>query len=877
MIFCSGCSAEIPDGSVTCPACGMPCASTAPTLSDGPAVAGERCPPRLKSRPRFATGTLLASRYRIVTPLGRGGMGEVYRADDLKLNQAVALKLLPPERAADAAELARLRGEVRLARQISHPNVCRVFDLEEIDDQSFLCMEYIDGENLASLLRRIGRLPIDKALETAAQLAAGLAAIHDGGLLHRDLKPGNVMIDGRGRARITDFGLAITAGEPREDRGAGTLDYMAPEQRTRGEVSIKSDLYALGLVIYETLTGKPAWSAVRGRERPTLPDSVADRIDARIKTILAHCLDPDPDRRPASALQVAATLTGRDPLALAVADGLTLSPEAVAAAPQVGSLRPAAASTLLLATLACLGAVIALAGHLQPFRQIPSELPPDALAERARSLLREMGATSPPRDWASGFSFDRAYSRFLATDLSSTEVQRRLETGRPPLYAFWYRTSPDLLLPTELRVTPSDPPRKTPGEGYVELDLQGRLHHLEVVPAGSPGTEKPAAQPDWPPLLAAAGFDAAHLKAVPPLGVPPVFADSRAAWEAAYPGSALSLPVRIEAAAFQGTPVWLDISGPWSRYGDPQPGHEGAGTKMVQAFLLGFQLTALLTGFLLARRNLRLGRGDMQGAFRLAVFAFSTQMIIWLIGGKHALPQMITNLNRALSDSLEAGLFFWMFYLGFEPFVRRLWPERVVSWNRLLAGKLRDPLVGRDMLVGCLLGLGATLLSYVKELPKDHALKRPWPEALSGILQGPVQVLTDSLFAATAITLELMILLLALRILLRREALAVAILWALLTWGLAIPGPYTGLNLACSGLGAMLLLVAWVRFGPLAGTTAWVTSLLCHHFPLTLDTSVWYAASGLFAVLVIVSLALYGFATSVAGQRWFPQSGVLNE
>ncbi len=875
MTSCAGCSADVPDGSTICPACGAPSASEAPTVCDLPTGAlFERG--SYQGGTRFAAGTVLASRYRIVTALGRGGMGEVYRADDLKLNQTVALKFLPSARASDAGALARLRQEVRLARQISHPSVCRVFDLGEIEGQSFLCMEYIDGEDLASLLRRIGRLPVDKALDIALHVAVGLAAIHDGGLLHRDLKPGNVMIDGRGRARITDFGLAILVDEASTGRQAGTPSYMAPEQHTGSEASVQSDLYAFGLVLYEMLAGHPAWAAEGGPERPTLPPSVAEGVDARIKTVLLRCLEIAPTRRPSSALHVAAALSGQDPLALAVADGLTLSPEAVAAAPRAGILQPAVAVALLVAAFVCLGAVISLSGKVQAFQQIPSEHSPDVLADRARTLLHSLGAGGSPRDWDAGFSFDQGYSRFLASGLSDAEARRLLATGRPPLYVFWLRTSPNLLLPANSVVTPTDPPRKTAGETYVELDLAGRLHHLEIIPAASSPAAKETVQASWQTLLTAAGFDAAHLQAVTPLRNPPVFADSLAAWQGTYPGSP-SLPVHLDAAALHGKPVWLEITGPWDRYRDPEPGHEESGAKWMEAYRLGFQLTALLTGLLLARRSLRLGRGDLRGAFRLAVFAFSITLLEWLISGKHALVPLYASFSGALAGSLQAGILFWMFYLGFEPSVRRLWPQRIVTWNRLLAGKVRDPLVGRDILVGSLLGLGAALFSYAKELPRNHALMRPWPEALTGGLQGPAQTLTGLLFAGVSISLEFMLLLLVLRILLRREGPAVAVLFLLWAWGFASSGPYTGMNLAFSCLEAGLLITGWIRFGPLAGAVAWTTVTLCHHYPLTLDTSLWYASSGLFAVLVILFLVLYGFATSVAGQPWFTRSGVLDD
>src|SRR5579862_9327483 len=146
---------------------------------------------------RFAPGTMLGGRYRIQGLLGRGGMGEVYRADDLKLNQPVALKFLPEATARNPRLLERFHSEVRIARQVSHPNVCRVYDMSEADGTAYISMEYVDGEDLASLLRRIGRLPGDKAIEIARKLCAGLASAHTKGVLHRDLKPANIMIDGR--------------------------------------------------------------------------------------------------------------------------------------------------------------------------------------------------------------------------------------------------------------------------------------------------------------------------------------------------------------------------------------------------------------------------------------------------------------------------------------------------------------------------------------------------------------------------------------------------------------------------------------------------------------------------------------------------------
>src|SRR6185503_13357615 len=318
----------------------------------------------------FAPGYLLADRYRIVGLLGRGGMGEVYRADDLKLGQPVALKLLPRHLAADPARLARFHAEVRNSREVAHPHVCRVYDIGEADGQLFLSMEYVDGEDLASLLRRIGRLPPAKAVEIARQICSGLAAAHDRGVIHRDLKPQNVMLDGQGRARITDFGLAVRENE--ESSGtAGTPAYMSPEQLTGQPATVRSDLYSLGLLLYELFTGKRAfeastlaeWHRKHGHEQPTSPSMHTGDLDPAVERVILRCLEKDPARRPASATQVAMALPGGDPLAAAIAAGETPSPEMVAASGGEGALSRATAWTLLAGALVMIAAVLLLAPY----------------------------------------------------------------------------------------------------------------------------------------------------------------------------------------------------------------------------------------------------------------------------------------------------------------------------------------------------------------------------------------------------------------------------------------------------------------------------------------------------------------------------------
>jgi serine/threonine-protein kinase len=224
--------------------------------------------------PRLVPGQLLGGRYRVVELVAEGGMGAVYRVFDRVLEHEVALKSV---RGDDAI----LRDEVRLAHQVAHRNVCRTFDLEEIDGRHFLKMEYIPGESLASLLDRVRELPVARAVAIARAIAEGLAAAHARGIVHRDLKPANVMLDGD-RVVLVDFGLAQPVGD---SDCAGTPEYMSPEQLASAPIEASSDLYSLGCVVFEMLVGTPPF---RGA---TVAEVIARRCDAALPDIRAHRSD----------------------------------------------------------------------------------------------------------------------------------------------------------------------------------------------------------------------------------------------------------------------------------------------------------------------------------------------------------------------------------------------------------------------------------------------------------------------------------------------------------------------------------------------------------------------------------------------------------
>ncbi|HEY7511541.1 MAG TPA: serine/threonine-protein kinase, partial [Vicinamibacteria bacterium] len=534
--------------------------TSAETLSGTPGATAETA---------FTPGTMLAGRYRVVALLGRGGMGEVYRADDVKLGQPVALKFVRGALSPDV--LPRLYAEVSLGRQVAHPSVCRLYDVVEVDGHTFLSMEYVDGEDLASLLGRIGRLPADKALDITRDLLAGLAAVHDKGIVHRDLKPANVMIDGRGRARLTDFGLAVALEGPGPRPFAGTPAYMSPEQLAGGEVTARSDLYAVGLIAYETATGQRFFDArtldeltAQHREPKTLKlTSVSRAGDPALERLIRQCVQEDPAARPASARAALAALPLADPLEAAVAAGETPSPEAVAAAGKVGDLAPAMAWAALAAVLAGIFGHALLVDRFGPLRRSMLPKSPEILVDRAREAAARL-SPGGAADEAWTFDWDQAYIAHMASGDPSPDRWERLRGGPVPPLHFFYRRSPRRLVAhnRDGRVLRNDPPAEVSGMVEVVLDPQGRLTSFQAVP---PQMEAPRAawpEPDWAPLFAEAGLDATAFAPVPPEWAAPVDSDRKAAWRGTYPG-APDVPVRIEAAAYHGRPVWFALLPPW--------------------------------------------------------------------------------------------------------------------------------------------------------------------------------------------------------------------------------------------------------------------------------------------------------------------------
>jgi serine/threonine protein kinase len=900
MALCASCGSELSGGMRFCASCGTPAAGSddMATLDFAPATPRRSSPPASASSSRppsssgyslvdglFLPGRLLAGRYRIIALLGKGGMGEVYRADDLTLGQPVALKFLPDEAARDEGLLERFRNEVRIARRVSHPNVCRVYDLGDVDGHTFFTMEYVDGEDLASLLRRIGRLPPDKALDIARQLCAGLAAAHAKSVLHRDLKPANIMLDGRGQVVITDFGLAGLADSIRgAEIRSGTPAYMAPEQLSGQEVTVRSDIYALGLVLYEVFTGKRAFAETTagrhagGDRTPSRPSTVVRDLDPVVERVILRCLETEPAGRPATVISVAAAMPGGDPLAAALAAGETPSPQMVAASGETAGLRPRTAALCLAAVLLGLSLMVYFSIHYSGLDKMGLERPPEVLTQKAHEIVTQLGYGGRPGDSAFGLDYDGDFQDYVEQNDKPHPRWDDVLSARPSMLQYWYRQSPEYMVATEfhdLLLSPgilgrTDPPTTLSGMINLELDPQGRLTYFQALP---PEKEDAATQPVSPAafdagtLFVAAGLDRAQFHAAQPLWTSLAEADTRMAWTGTWPGT--TRPLRIEAAAWRGKTVFFRLIGDWTKPARTKSPERSLGKRAGQIFGLSLLIALLLGAAFLARRNYRHGRGDREGAFRLAGVMFALEMVLWVFRG-HLVASGATLLlfTLAVSTGLCVAGMTWMLYLALEPWVRRHWPQTVISWSRLLSGRARDPLVGRDILFGVILGVVWILIFQVRSIPMMHMGAAPALGETEFLLGGRAALgawlkqVPQSILG----TLQFFFVLFGLKVILRKDWIAAIVFVAMFAVPRSLTNSYVAVEMPAQILIYAIAVLIVFRFGLVPLACAIFTVNMLANVPFSADFSAWYMTTSLLALLSVVALAGWGFYHSLGGE-----------
>ena len=841
---------------------------------------------------RFQPGELLDGRYRVLGLLGRGGMGEVYKADDLRLGQQVALKFLPKSLSQDPVRLAQFHNEVRTARQVSHPNVCRVYDIGEVAAPEgpllFISMEYVDGEDLAALLKRIGRFPEDKAIDIARQICAGLSAAHDKGILHRDLKPANIMLDSAGRVRLMDFSLA-SVGTVTDVR-AGTPAYMAPEQLQGREVSVRSDIFSLGLVLYELFTGKRVFTAttigelVQQHETgvTTSVSQVVRTVDDHVDRVISRCLSSDPQQRPVSALAVAAQLQA-DPLAAALAAGETPSPEMIAAAGGVtATLSGRVAAGLVVLALVGIGASAWLSSRSTILGRSRPTKAEAVLIDRAQTALTTLGHTDAIADQRFGYRHDADVLQWIGRTLTTSDRWSTLANDRPGAIRFWYRTSPQVMVPFDDVGPPgmSDPPLIVSGMTRVVLDGDGRLIGFNAVPRQVEDTAEVAAmvEPNWDAAFALAGLDRTTFSSSTPQWTPLSFADTRRAWTGSFPEWP-GQTIRVEAAAYRGRLVMFEIVGPWSR-----ATREVAFQRRQVAWLtmLGSLLVLSLpigSGYM-AYRNWRAGRGDVRGAMKMAVATAVLTMAAWWL-----MPTRVGIINTDLDRFFMAigfALFQWgvlfAVYLAVEPFVRRLWPTALISWSRVTTGQWRrDPLVGRDLLIGILAGLFLVLLTGAYYFG-GIALGRPEPfptESDLGSLAGTRETLA-AVASRLIWALQNAFISVLLAALLRRRftsdrvvGLIVALIFTIVTSRTGGAPDSFWIDLALSFVLSATMIAVLMRFGLLATTTMFFVYLVEGAIITTFDSSRIYFVPGLWVMGLLVALIVVGWKWCRADEPLF--------
>ncbi len=309
-VKCPKCQHENPDDTLFCGKCG----TQFPSPQKIEVTETMETP-----KEELTTGSTFAGRYQIIEELGKGGMGRVYKANDMKINEKIALKLIKPEVAVDKKTIERFSNELKCARKIRHNNVCQMFDLNEEKGTHYITMEYVKGEDLKRLIRKMGQLSVGQVIPIAKQVCEGLAEAHRLGVVHRDLKPQNIMVDEEGNARIMDFGIARSI----TDKGItgagvmiGTPEYMSPEQGEVKEVDQRSDIYSLGVILYEMVTGRvpfegetPLGIAMKHKsEMPKHPKELNAQIPDGLNLVILKCLEKDKEKRFQSAGDVRSEL-----------------------------------------------------------------------------------------------------------------------------------------------------------------------------------------------------------------------------------------------------------------------------------------------------------------------------------------------------------------------------------------------------------------------------------------------------------------------------------------------------------------------------------------------------------------------------------------
>ena len=426
-------------------------------------------------------------------------------------------------------------------------------------------------------------------------------------------------------------------------------------------------------------------------------------------------------------------------------------------------------------------------------------------------------------------------------------------------------------------MTPSDPPLRFSGETLVRLDSQGNLRTFEAVP---PKRDQPTGSlppPDWTALFSETGLEPSEWTPSESQRSPLNYADAQAAWQGTLSG-APSVPILIEAGAYRDRPVSFQIIGPWNRAASKAPAAVQTGERVANGILVLLLLTLMVSGLFFARRNLRLGRGDRRGAARLVSVFVVVMGVSWIFGEHHVPTFWETYLfvREFAGSTLFVCAMAWTLYIALEPYVRRRWPQVLFSWTRLLSGEWRDPLVGRDVLVGCATGVTHACILRLGILAPgwfgyggDALVTGSGPFRPMSSLGGSGSYISALAFAqvpAFSQAIAFLFLFFFLRILLRNQrvagvgcALLLAFLYTLQTGG-------SWASVPIQLLGGILTVYVLLRFGLVSSVVAWSVFVCFFIFPMTLHVSAWYSTIGFATLSAVLALSLYGFWTALGNR-----------
>ena len=558
-------------------------------------------------------------------------------------------------------------------------------------------------------------------------------------------------------------------------------------------------------------------------------------------------------------------------------------PEMVAAAPKKGSLKPLVALGILAAFFVTAFVIIGLNLKVHTYAFTPFEKSPEILAEKSREILQKIGYSEIPTDSDYEFVQDNSFLQYYGFYGNQRNLPPRKEmmlTGQPYDFYFLYRQSPDYLEPVDsVKITENEPPLMMPKMANLKLDVRGRLLEFVMVPPRVGSTEN-GAETDWKIVFELAGLDIAKFKETEFQWTPPVFANKTQAWEgtlADFP----QIPIRVETAEFDNKPVYFRVVAPWDSATEKIIERQSIFEEGQIGIILLILLIALaiIGSIVLAYRNIKAGRGDLRGGLKLTIFLFLLAFAGQMIEADHV-PTVWGELSIIYEAISYAGINSFLvgiFYIALEPFVRRSWSEMLISWSRLMAGDFRDPMVGRDVLVGGLMGLGHMIGIHTGFIlmrlflgENDSLLIFVFLDSLNSF-SGLIGLFLNNIVTNTIAGLIVVFIALFFYLITKKKYLGVIGVGSLffILQLLIIISIYHWIFVFAALINGACLMVALGRHGLLGMISFWVFFEAIYEYPMTFDTSSFYFPQSVLNIIIILGLATYAFYISIAGQPVF--------